>query len=637
MRLWIKRGTNGTPASIQLRESDLIDDVKDAVFRKYPVALARNFDSPDVSICVVKPGQTKGSSIEARVLAVDDEIGKVVASHFPGGQRVEDALVIQVPNTAARASPFLAPGARNSPLAGQLALMSGDMRDFEYFPPTPNMAGTAGSTNGISVDVSSANAQAAGLPSAGSTGASGSTSTGSRATSLSTGGSQHYSPNTKAQANAIMLDGAVRPPPQLQMNAAMRAAYRSQTAATRPNLARASTTASSQQSGRSEGSYTFYARGGARGHARTSSVSTNSHNSPVLPDGATMGGMDNGLPPISVPPDTLTDVRQYSPSAVPLSMEELSAAIPGRAYGNSGSGMPLTEQELAQTRGGSLSGRPRKDTLGTPRPARPGLGVRTNTQSKLNIVSPAHSAHSSTHSVVKLETPRSASKSNNGSAGDSHVAADENGSLATTSNSAAVANNSSSNGTANNASSIGISGLLEGVIPSISVLIVEDNMINQRILETFMRKRKIRCATAKNGKEAVDKWRKGGIHLVLMDIQMPVMNGLDATREIRRLERCNSIGVFATRKTTDTIGDTAAQECDPSDALPCLSFKSPVIIVALTASSLQSDRHEALAAGCNDFLTKPVSLVWLEKKVLEWGCMQALIDFEGWRALRTQT
>jgi osomolarity two-component system response regulator SSK1 len=38
-----------------------------------------------------------------------------------------------------------------------------------------------------------------------------------------------------------------------------------------------------------------------------------------------------------------------------------------------------------------------------------------------------------------------------------------------------------------------------------------------------------------------------------------------------------------------------------------------------------------LAAGCNDFLTKPVNFVWLERKVKEWGCMQALIDFDGWR------
>ena len=111
-----------------------------------------------------------------------------------------------------------------------------------------------------------------------------------------------------------------------------------------------------------------------------------------------------------------------------------------------------------------------------------------------------------------------------------------------------------------------------------------------------------------NGKDAVTKWREGGFHLVLMDIQLPVMNGLDATKEIRRLERVNSIGVFSnSASTTPTFanGDEIAQVPEGEDCLMNTAlFKSPVIIVALTASSLQSDRHEALAAGCNDFLTK---------------------------------
>lgn len=103
-----------------------------------------------------------------------------------------------------------------------------------------------------------------------------------------------------------------------------------------------------------------------------------------------------------------------------------------------------------------------------------------------------------------------------------------------------------------------------------------------------------------NGQEAVNQWRTGGFHLVLMDIQLPVMNGLEATKEIRRLEALNGIGVFS----GSPIDVMQAGKADDGDNLEKELFKSPVIIVALTASSLQSDRHEALAAGCNDFLTK---------------------------------
>jgi osomolarity two-component system, response regulator SSK1 len=144
---------------------------------------------------------------------------------------------------------------------------------------------------------------------------------------------------------------------------------------------------------------------------------------------------------------------------------------------------------------------------------------------------------------------------------------------------------------------------LDGTVPPINVLLVEDNVINLKLLEAFMKRLKVRWKSAQDGKEAVEKWRQGGFHLVLMDIQLPVMNGLQATKEIRRLEGVNGIGVFGEK--SDPVNGAATSEIKEEDKLEDRSgFKSPVIIVALTASSLQSDRHEALAAGCNDFLTK---------------------------------
>jgi signal transduction histidine kinase/AmiR/NasT family two-component response regulator len=117
----------------------------------------------------------------------------------------------------------------------------------------------------------------------------------------------------------------------------------------------------------------------------------------------------------------------------------------------------------------------------------------------------------------------------------------------------------------------------------VSVLVAEDNSLNLKLMNIILGQMNCTIDTAANGKEAVEKVRKGSYDLILMDLQMPEMGGIEAAEIIRN------------------------------------EIKSATPIIALTARVLTEDRDACLKAGMNDFLTKPVDVAKLREKVIAWS------------------
>lgn len=114
--------------------------------------------------------------------------------------------------------------------------------------------------------------------------------------------------------------------------------------------------------------------------------------------------------------------------------------------------------------------------------------------------------------------------------------------------------------------------------PPCRVLIVEDNPINRKMLYLMLESAGFDVRKAVNGKEAVEQYQNWRPHIVWMDMMMPVMDGIAATKQIRGME-----------------SEAASREDE-----------SKTVIIALTADVLGETREKAVAAGCDDYLTKPV-------------------------------
>ncbi len=121
---------------------------------------------------------------------------------------------------------------------------------------------------------------------------------------------------------------------------------------------------------------------------------------------------------------------------------------------------------------------------------------------------------------------------------------------------------------------------------SLDILLVEDNEINQIIAQEVLKQMGADTTLAHNGAEAVNLWETGSYDLILMDIQMPIMDGLTATKHIRSSNRPRS---------------------------------KTVPIIAMTAHAMTGDREKSLEAGMNDHLTKPIDIDQLRTALSFWG------------------
>ena len=150
-KIWVKRaGSSATQVSIG--EEDLVDDVRDMIIRKYANSLGRNFDSPDLTLRLVQRKYSARHSNHERLLGPEEVVSKLLDVHYPGGQTIEEALVIDIPQRRTpKHSPRIA-----MPYYATDILRPGE-NGSDYFPP---MAMTSQHSPQVSTNFSSNNQQA---------------------------------------------------------------------------------------------------------------------------------------------------------------------------------------------------------------------------------------------------------------------------------------------------------------------------------------------------------------------------------------------------------------------------------------------------------------------------------------------
>ncbi|MCG8531904.1 MAG: response regulator, partial [Desulfovibrionales bacterium] len=122
-------------------------------------------------------------------------------------------------------------------------------------------------------------------------------------------------------------------------------------------------------------------------------------------------------------------------------------------------------------------------------------------------------------------------------------------------------------------------------IGKLKILLVDDNISNIALMKTYLKKAPCTVITADNGKDAFTKYKRGGFDLILMDIEMPVMDGWTATEEIRKWEKKKA------------------------------AKRTPVVM--LTAHAMDEHKKKAETMDLDDFLTKPLKQDYLFQAIVK--------------------
>lgn len=120
--------------------------------------------------------------------------------------------------------------------------------------------------------------------------------------------------------------------------------------------------------------------------------------------------------------------------------------------------------------------------------------------------------------------------------------------------------------------------------PTLKILAVDDDVMSLQLFSALLLKIGYTCTVAKNGQEAIDLVLKEPFDIIFMDMHMPIVDGLEATRQIRSIVQAPKVPV----------------------------------IIGLTASSFAEDRERCLAAGMNDFMTKPYKILSMQELLSKW-------------------